>query len=197
VISYITPMRRADPTVIGRIRAMLPPGVEHIVVTTPGGAAHAKNIGAEVAKGDVLVFVDDDVQLLTNWAWGDWLRRDWQFAVGLTYWPAPSVDRPLMRFEATLLNFLTCVCRYKLFMTGFAAVRREAFEAVGGYNENVLFEEHVMTLDFYRRRFRGAQLPVRVRVIRPWKGWGPNNHVTSRGKPHPPPRSEEIQVFRT
>ena len=179
------------------MHAMLPKGVEFIVVTAPGGAAHAKNIGASVATGDVLVFVDDDVQLITCWAWDDWIKEDWQFAIAETYWPAPVVNRFMMRAEATMLNVLTAVFRYKLFMTGFAAVRREAFRAVGGYNEHVGFEEHVMTIDFYRKHFRGARLPVQVKLLRRWHGWSPRNDTTSRGKEHPPPKPEDILVFHT
>jgi len=197
VISFITPMRRFVPETVERMRAMLPTGYEFIVVTAPGGAAHAKNIGAAAAKGEVLVFVDDDVHLVADWAWDDWLRRDWQFAIAELYWPAPAINTFMMRTEATLLNVLTSVFRYKMFMTGFAAVRRPAFEEVGGYNESVVFEEHGITLDFYRRRFRGARLPVRVQVLRRWHGWSPSNDATSRGKEHPPPKPEEVTVLRT
>lgn len=197
MISFITPMRRFVPETVQRIQAMLPKGYEFIVVTAPGGAAHAKNIGASVATGDVLVFVDDDVQLVANWAWDDWLSRDWQFAIAELYWPAPPIDTFMMRTEATMLNVLTSVFGYKMFMSGFAAVRRSAFEAVGGYNEAVVFEEHAITLDFYRRRFRGVRLPVRVRVLRRWHGWSPTNDVTSKGKDHPPPRAEDVTILRT
>jgi len=197
LISFITPMRRADPQIVERIRAMLPKGSEYIVVTAPGGAAHAKNIGASIAKGDVFVFVDDDVRLIADWNWDEWLSWDWQFAIASTYWPTPAVNAFMMRAESTLLNVLTAVFRYKLFMSGFAAVRREAFEAVGGYNENVTFEEHVITLDFYRRRFRGARLPVWVKMLRRWHGWNPHNDTTSRGKEHRAPRPDEVLVLRT
>ena len=197
MVSFITPMRRFDPEAVRRMRAMLPAGHEFIVVTVPGGAAHAKNVGAAAATGEVLVFVDDDVQLFSDWAWDDWLDRDWQFAIAELYWPAPAIDTFMMRTEATLLNILTAVFRYKMFMSGFAAVRRPAFEAVGGYNESVVFEEHAITLDFYRCRFRGARLPVRVRVLRRWHGWNPSNDVTSRGKEHPAPKPDEVTVLRT
>lgn len=176
---------------------MLPPGNEFVVVTVPGGAAHARNVGARAASGDVFVFVDDDVHLETRWNWDEWLTWDWDFAIASLYWPSPAVNVFMMRLESTMLNVLTCAFRYKLFMSGFAAVRREVFESVGGYNENVTFEEHVMTLDLYRRRFRGRRLPVRVRVLRRWMGWTPINHASSRGKPHPPPRPGDVQVFRT
>ena len=197
MISFITPMRRFDEENVRRIQAMFPKGHEFIVVTVPGGAAHAKNIGAAAATGDVFVFVDDDVHLVTDWNWDDWLTRDWQFAIAELYWPAASANTAAMRFEATLLNVLTAIFRYKIFMTGFAAVRREAFELVGGYNETVVFEEHVMTLDFYRRRLRGARLPVRVRVRRRWHGWSPTNDATSRGKVRPPAQPGEVVVLRT
>ena len=197
MISFITPMRRLDPGTVRRMQAMFPKGHEWVVVTVPGGAAHAKNVGAAAASGDVLVFVDDDVQLISDWAWDEWLARDWQFAVAELYWPAPTINVFMMRTEATMLNVLTAVFRYKMFMSGFAAVRRPAFEAVGGYNETVVFEEHAITLDFYRRRFRGAFLPVRVKVLRRWHGWSPTNDVTSRGKARPPPKPGEVTVLRT
>jgi len=197
VISFITPMRRFDEGNVRRIQTMLPKGCEFIVVTAPGGAAHARNIGARVATGEVLAFVDDDVHLISVWDWDEWLTRDWQFAIAETYWPGPSVNSFMMRAESTMLNVLTCVFRYKLFMSGFATVRREAFEEVGGYNESVVFEEHAITLDFYRHHFRGARLPVKARMLRRWHGWSPTNDVTSRGKEHPPPKPGEVVVLRT
>ena len=197
MISFITPTQRTDPATIGRIKAMFPPGNEFVVVSVPGGAAHARNVGAAAASGDVFVFVDDDVQLETRWDWDELLTRDWDFAIASFYWPSPAVNVFMMRVESTMLNTLTAVFRYKLFMSGFAVVRREVFHAVGGYNENVTFEEHAMTLDLYRRHFRGTRLPVRVRVLRRWRGWTPINHASSRGKPHPPPRPGEIQIYRT
>ena len=197
MISFVTPMRRYDPENVRRIQAMLPKGCEFIVVTVPGGAAHARNIGAAVAKGEVFAFVDDDVHLISAWDWDEWLTHEWQFAIAETYWPSPNVNAFMMRAESTMLNVLTCVFRYKLFMSGFAAVRRDAFEEVGGYNESVVFEEHVITLDFYRHHFRGARLPVKARMLRRWHGWSPTNDVTSRGKEHPSPKPGEIVVLRT
>ena len=195
VISFITPTRQADPATLQRIRAMLPPESEFVVVSVPGGAAHARNIGAAAASGDVLVFVDDDVHLQADWNWEEWLSWDWQFGIAATYWPGPPVNRFMMRAESTMLNVLTCVFRYKLFMSGFAAVRRKAFEAVGGYNRSVVFEEHAITLDFYRHHFKGIRLPVHVTMLRRWHGWTPDNDATSHGKAHPPPKPGEVQVF--
>ncbi len=197
MISFITPMKTPDQGNIQRIARMLPQGREFIVVTLPGGAAHARNIGAATATGDVLVFVDDDVHLETDWDWEKWVKGDWDFAIAVTYWPSPSVNVFMMRVESTMLNVLTALFGYKMFMSGFAVVRRKAFESVGGYNEDVLFEEHAITLDFYRRHFKGARLPVRVRMLRRWHGWGPHNDVTSRGQCHPLPKPGEILVLRT
>jgi len=197
MISFITPTRRPDPANIQRILTMLPRDSELVVVSVPGGAAHARNVGTRAASGDVFVFVDDDVQLETEWDWEEWLRWDWQFAIASLYWPGPAVDGFMMRAESTMLNVLTSVFRYKLFMSGFAAVRRDAFEAVHGYNESVVFEEHAITLDFYRLHFTGARLPVHVKMLRRWHGWSPRNDTTSRGKEHPPPKPGEVVVFRT
>ena len=176
---------------------MLPKDSEFIVVTAPGGAAHARNIGAAAASGDVLVFVDDDVQLVADWDWDEWVEWDWDFAIAELYWPAPVVNRFMMRAESTLLDVLIAVFRYKLFMSGFAAVRRKVFEAIGGYNEHVVFEEHVITMAFYRHHFRGARLPVHVKMLRRWHGWSPQNDATSHGKEHPPAKPGEVLILHT
>ena len=63
MLSFITPTQRTDPTTIERIRSMFPPGNEFVIASVPGGAAHARNVGAAAASGDVFVFVDDDVRL--------------------------------------------------------------------------------------------------------------------------------------
>lgn len=194
VISFITPTRHPEPTNIRRIAGMLPRGSEFIVVSVPGGAAHARNVGAAAASGEVFVFVDDDVHLECQWNWDEWLTWDWQFAIASLYWPAPEVNVFMMRLESTMLSVLQCVFRYKLFMSGFAAVRREAFEAVGGYRDAVTFEEHSITMDFYNHHFRGARLPVRVNMLRRWQGWKRINNATSRGKSHPPPKDGEVVV---
>ena len=196
MISFILPTRLPDPANLRRIERMLSRDSELVVVSVPGGAAHARNVGAAAASGDVLVFVDDDVQLECEWDWETWLQQDWQFAIAALYWPGPGVDGFMQRAESTMLNVLTSVFRYKLFMSGFAVVRRDAFAAVGGYNESVVFEEHAITLDFYRHHFRGARLPVHVNLLRPWHGWSPGNDTTSRGKEHPPPKPGEVEILR-
>ena len=196
MISFVTPTRRPEPANLERIAGMLPKGSELVVVSVPGGAAHARNVGAAAASGKVLVFVDDDVRLVADWRWEEWLTWDWQFAVAANYWPAPEVDVLMMRAESTMLDVLQSVLGYKLFMPGFAAVRREAFEAVGGSREDVTFEEHSITMDFYNHHFRGARLPVRVRMLRRWHGWRPINSATSRGKSHPPSAPGQVVVQR-
>lgn len=196
-VSFIVATREPSVALVERLARFLPAGSELVLSSVPGGAAHARNVGARFARGKVFVFMDDDIALSAKrWDWEAWLAREWDFAVAQVYWPAPSADCLAMRLEATALNVLTGVVRYKLFMSGFGAIRREAFESAGGYNTRVTWEEPAMTLKLYSLGFRGGRLPVRVSVLRRWDSWRPFNDTTSRGKLHPEPKEGEIRRYR-
>jgi glycosyltransferase involved in cell wall biosynthesis len=195
LLSFIVPTREWDERNVARIRAMLPPRSELVVSTVPGGAAHARNVGAASARGAVLVFMDDDVQIN-----GDWdrtlelLQGDWDFAIAQWYSPSPSVRSAWMVLACGGLNILTRIFRYKLTMSGFTVVRRGVFESVGGYQLDTTYEEHAFTMRLYRSGFRGALLPVRVTMLRSWDSFHRFNDTTSRNKPHPDPKPHEVTV---
>jgi hypothetical protein len=188
--------RAPSDALVARLASFLPAGAELVLSSVPGGAAHARNVGAAQASGEVLVFMDDDIHLEADWDWRNWLSRNWDFAVARVYWPAPSANSFAMRLEATALNVLTNVLRYKILMSGFAVLRREAFQRAGGYNPRVTWEEPALTLRAYAAGLRGAVLPVKVHVLRRWDSWRRFNDTTSRGKPHPEPKPGEVKTFR-
>ncbi len=193
-VSFIVASRRWDAENVARIRAMLPAGSELIVSTVPGGAAYARNVGAASARGQVFAFFDDDVQLTADWE--NVLRSiqkgGWDFGVAEWYSPDQKVRSPWMVMACCGLNLLTRVFRYRLTMSGFTAMRREAFEAVGGYPLEGTYEEPALTMRLYGQHFRGVHLPIRVTVLRSWDSFHRFNDTTSRNKPHPAPRPGEV-----
>ncbi len=193
-VSFIVASREWDEKNVTRIRAMLPAGSELIVSTVPGGAAYARNVGAASARGEVLVFIDDDVQLDADW--DRVLRmaddRRWDFGIAEWYSPAQSVRSPWMVLACCGLNTLTRVFRYRLTMSGFTAMRREVFETVGGYPLDGTYEEPALTMRLYDHHFQGIRFPVRVTMLRSWDSFHRFNDTTSRNKPHPAPGPTDI-----
>ena len=199
-VTFIMATRKAEGPNIARIIGMLPRGCEFIVSTVPGGAAHARNVAAQKATGNILVFFDDDVQWTTDWNWDEWDRRVWDFAVAEWYSPGPmsgpfSARGPWMRMGCAALNILNRVLHYNLTMSGFTAMRRNVFFAVGGYATDTTFEEPNLTMRLRRSGYRGTRLPVRVTMLQRWDSFTRHNDTTSRDKRHPEPRPGEVQVL--
>lgn len=195
-VSFIMATRKFDAPNIARVERMLPAGTELVVCTVPGGAAHARNVGARRASGEVFVFMDDDVLLDASWAWEDWIKGDWDFAIAEWYSPSSKVNTPWMRLACAALNTLTRVFHYPLTMTGFTAMRRHVFYMVGGYRVDTTYEEPAMTLALHGRGFKGRRLPVRVTMLQSWDSFGRYFDATSRGKEHPEPKPGEVVVLR-
>jgi glycosyltransferase involved in cell wall biosynthesis len=193
-VSFIVASRSWDRENIARIRTMLPAASELIVSTVPGGAAYARNVGAASARGEVLAFFDDDVQLSADW--DRFLRTindpRWDFGIAEWYTPAHEVRSPWMVFACGALNILTRVVRYPLAMSGFTAMRRRVFEEVGGYPLEGTYEEPALTMRLHGLGFHGVPLPVRVTMLRSWDSFHRFNDATSRGKPHPVPGPSDV-----
>jgi rSAM/selenodomain-associated transferase 2 len=135
------------------------PLAEH-VVTAPRGRAAQMNAGAEVATGDVLLFLHADTRLPPD---ADRLIAD-ALATDARVWGRFDVRiegrHPLLRVVARTMNRRS---RTTGIATGDQAifVTREAFRAVGGYADLPLMEDLVLSRAL-RRRSRPACLSARV-----------------------------------
>jgi GT2 family glycosyltransferase len=132
------------------IRAASAQDDELVAVEEPADAnpARARNLGAARADGDVLVFVDADVELHRDAL--ESIRSVFASdpeldAVFGSYDDAPAAPGVVSAFRNLLHHHVHHSARgaATTFWTGLGAVRREAFESLGGFDEGVPFMEDV------------------------------------------------------
>jgi hypothetical protein len=163
-VSVVMPVRRlADgQKAVGR----LPSGAMEVVLVTGPGLAGAKNYGAGVARGDLLIFTDDDVQVQGDLGWFDGRPAEELF------WGAEVLDGTGGQAAANVFGMAMMRGNFLGVNAAFQAVRREAFELVGGYRRGSIYED----VDLGRRLLaigvRPCRSPVRVRVMRRYAGVG-------------------------
>jgi GT2 family glycosyltransferase len=108
------------------------------------GSSFARNLAAGLARGDILAFCDADDVVLPGWV-ESWVRAlaDADLAGGMTdFWslsdgPPPASPIPRPPPVKSQFGFLEGA------MSSNMAVRREAFEDVGGFDENLAVGEDI------------------------------------------------------
>lgn len=132
------------------IEPLLLPEDELHVVTEPAGChpSRARNIGVDLATGDVLVFVDADVELRSDAIAR--LRASFDADPGLaatfgSYDDAPVAGGIVSAFRNLLHHHVhhEAPGAATTFWTGLGAVRRPAFDAVGGFDAERRYLEDV------------------------------------------------------
>lgn len=120
------------------LTADLPPPCRIVPLAAHGGPGAARNAGARVATGDVLLFVDADVLLAETAVERvrlQFARSDITALFG-SYDDAPSAPGAVSRFRNLLHHFQhqTHAGPARSFWTGCGAIRRDAFERIGGFS---------------------------------------------------------------
>ena len=141
------------------------------VVVEPGGLARQLNRGAAATSGDVLFFPHVDTVLPVSWPQrirqllGEPRVLGGAFRLGL------DSPRFTYRLISALANLRTA-CGVGPFGDQALFVRREAFEEIGGFREDVLLEDLDLVLRL-RRRGRVVVAPETVRSsVRRWEHHG-------------------------
>jgi len=144
VLSVIVPATDSPPTLdacLEALRTALPPGGEILVVDAPPGAgpAEARNLGALRARGELLAFCDADV--LVEPPALERIARRFDADPGLgalfgAYDDRPAAPGGVSRFRNLLHHHVHVRAEgpAETFWAGIGAVRREAFEAAGGFD---------------------------------------------------------------
>jgi len=152
------------------------------IVTTPGrvGPARARNIGAQEARGDILFFIDSDVMLRP-----DGLRELDEAFEASELDAVCGVQTAEMRHRNLASQYKNLWMRWTylrqtgpvpLFYTTAAAIRREAFVRVGGFDEGYALPDVEDTAFGQRLAREGIQVrvlaPLEVEHVKHYSLWG-------------------------
>jgi glycosyltransferase involved in cell wall biosynthesis len=136
----------------------------------PSGPSYARNRGAEVARGDVLVFVDADVcvhpDTLRRFAWLFLDHPDVAAAFG-SYDDAPPAPGLVSRYRNLLHHYVhqQSAGDAETFWAGCGAVRRQVFLDVGMYNEWHFSRPQIEDIELgHRLRDHGHRIVLRPEI---------------------------------
>jgi glycosyltransferase involved in cell wall biosynthesis len=109
----------------------------------------ARNAGARAARGDVILFLDDDVSVDEGFLAAHLAaQREWPgvLAVGRIVLPEEEHDRPFLRFRRSLERVEVPVDRGLVAKANFCtaqnmSIPRESFLALGGFSEEIISGE--------------------------------------------------------
>ena len=163
LLSVVIPATDGPPTLARCLAALRqsdePHDVEVVTAPQDGGPAAARNAGAARSSGEILVFVDSDVEVHP-----DALRRLREVlerdpgidAVFGSYDERPSEPYTVSRFRNLLHHHVHASSPgpAATFWAGLGAIRRDAFDAIGGFDHE----------RFPRPSIEDIELGVRLRA---------------------------------
>ena len=144
MLSVVIPATDRPPSLERCLAALARCAEPHVVtvVTDPAGSgpAAARNLGVARSAGEIVVFVDSDVELHPDALrrLREALERDPQLdAVFGTYDDRPASPALVSRFRNLLHHHVhvSSPGPAATFWAGLGAIRRDAFEAAGGFDE--------------------------------------------------------------
>jgi glycosyltransferase involved in cell wall biosynthesis len=122
-------------------------GVEVIAMEKGGGSARARNLGARQARGDIIIFIDSDVQIPAHTVQvvkDKFRQRPELAAVCGIYTKTPLLEQNFIARYRAIQQHVWKKSRCGLtsfFACSVGAIKKEVFESIGG------FAEHYMTSD--------------------------------------------------
>jgi GT2 family glycosyltransferase len=190
-LAVVVPATDRPPTLERCLAALRAGGrapEETVVQAHPPGAgpAAARNLGAAQAKADVLVFVDSDVEVYSD-ALEEIARRFAEdpelTAVFGAYDDDPADPGLTSRYRNLLHHHVhsSAAGEAETFWAGLGAVRREAFEAAGGFDARRFPVASVEDIELgMRLRRQGGRILLDPRIRgRHLKRWTPSSMVAT------------------
>jgi cellulose synthase/poly-beta-1,6-N-acetylglucosamine synthase-like glycosyltransferase len=180
-LTAIVPAWNRPPTLgrcIEAVRAAGDPPEELLVMEEPVGAADARNAGAQRATGEVLMFVDADVEVHRD-AFGR-IRAAFDADPDLTavfgsYDDAPDAPGAVSAFRNLLHHHVHQASGGPAFTfwAGLGAMRRDSFLGAGGFDPSNPIEDIELGM---RLTSEGARIVLDPRVqgkhLKEWTFWG-------------------------
>ncbi len=154
-------------------------GVTVINLPQRSGPAGARNYGAQIAKGDILFFVDSDV--LVN---GETIARvaaDFQknpdiSALFGSYDDSPEEKNFISQYKNLFHHFIHqhSGSEAMTFWAGCGAIRREVFEKIGGFDHNRYLKPSIEDIEMgFRMKKSGYRLlldrDLQVKHLKQWR----------------------------
>lgn len=144
------------------------------------GPAQARNIGAQVAKGDILFFVDADVLVqpgtVGHVAATMQANPDLAACFG-SYDDQPLAPNFLSQYRNLLHHYVhqTGNIEASTFWSGCGAIRRPVFMALGGFNENLYERPSIEDIELgYRLQAAGHRVHLeKLLQVKHMKRWTP------------------------
>ncbi|MGD1883966.1 MAG: glycosyltransferase family 2 protein [Paracoccaceae bacterium] len=123
-------------------------GIEPFVLSENRGAAGARNAGVAAAKGEIIVFVDADVVVhrdIRARILDQFRYDDAPAAIFGSYDTAPACPARVSRVRNLLHHHVHQINAGPMtsFWTGLGVIRRDVFEALGGFDEGVSMMEDI------------------------------------------------------
>jgi glycosyltransferase involved in cell wall biosynthesis len=148
------------------------------------GPAQARNIGAQVAQGEIIFFVDADV-LVEPGTVGHvaaTLQADPSLAACFgSYDDAPFASNFLSQYRNLLHHFMHQQGKIdaSTFWSGCGAIRRDVFLAIGGFNENLYERPSIEDIELgYRLQAAGHRVQLeKLLQVKHMKRWTPRQMI--------------------
>lgn len=142
------------------------------------GPALARNLGVAHCSAEVVVFVDSDVEAPREAVEGlvSFLDERPEFAAVFgAYDDRPAVGTRISRFRNLLHHYVHCASEGPVpsFWSGFGAVRKDAFESVGGFDGERYPQPSVEDIDLGARLTNaGYRIYLEPSLqVKHWKHW--------------------------
>jgi glycosyltransferase involved in cell wall biosynthesis len=132
--------------------------------------SHQRNLGAEIAKGSYLVFLDADVQLLPNYLTEVNKEIKKSGAAFITTYHLPDTDNPMDVFHIQMANFsmeMMLALRKQLALGFNFIIQKKLFFEVGRFDEEATFgEDHELSIRVYKKK--GIRMKIIKKPLLKW-----------------------------